>query len=115
MRGLKGVTTATSFDTCTGTCYNNLEIGTILQFSGGEMYAAFKAAVVFLTCASLTAQVTLSTIRGTASDPSGAVIAGADVTVVNLQTNEKRSGKTNDNGDYEIPDLYRGSYRLAAN
>ena len=69
---------------------------------------------LFSVCATLMAQLTLSTIRGTAADPSGAVITGAEITVINLQTNEKRTVKTNENGDFEIPDLYRGSYRLSA-
>jgi len=42
---------------------------------------------LLLVSATLTAQLTLSTIRGTAADPSGAVIAGAEITVLNLQTN----------------------------
>ena len=49
----------------------------------------------------LAAQLTLSTIRGTAADPSGAVVAGAEITVLNLQTNERRTVKTNENGDFE--------------
>ncbi len=69
---------------------------------------------MFLSCATLSAQLTLSTVRGTAADPTGAVIAGAEITVVNQQTNEKRTVTTNGNGDYEIADLYRGSYRLTA-
>src|ERR1051326_1302604 len=67
-----------------------------------------------MVCGTLMAQLTLSTIRGTAMDPTGAVIAGANITVVNLRTNEKRVVTTNENGDFEIPDLYRGSYRLTA-
>jgi len=69
---------------------------------------------LMMVCTTVTAQLTLSTVRGTATDPSGAVISGAEVAVVNLQTNEKRTVKTNENGDFEIPDLYRGSYRLTA-
>src|SRR5262245_19525332 len=41
-------------------------------------------------------------------------MAGAEITIVNLQTNEKRAVTTNENGDFEIPDLYRGSYSLTA-
>ncbi|MEK7405723.1 MAG: carboxypeptidase regulatory-like domain-containing protein [Acidobacteriota bacterium] len=56
----------------------------------------------------------MSTLRGTASDATGAVVVGAEVVAVSLETNLKRTAKTNENGDYEIPDLLRGTYRLTA-
>src|SRR5258708_23822867 len=59
-------------------------------------------------------QVTLSTVRGVAGDISGAVVAGAGITLTNLETNSKREVKTNGEGDFEIPDLQRGTYRLTA-
>ncbi len=71
-------------------------------------------AVSLLVCAPLGAQLTLSTIRGTASDPTGAVVAGAEITVTDAKTNTKRTVTTTANGDFEVPDLYRGTYRLTA-
>lgn len=68
----------------------------------------------FLFCANSLAQLSLSTIRGTAVDPTGAVVTNVDITLVSLETGGKRATKTNDNGDYEIPDLQRGTYRLTA-
>lgn len=77
--------------------------------------AAWLAAAVALWLASLgTAQITLSTIRGTVKDPAGAVIVGAEVKAVNLETNVARTVTTNQNGDYEIADLPRGPYRVSA-
>jgi hypothetical protein len=81
-----------------------------------------KLAVLFLlACAFnlanasiLFAQLTVSTIRGSATDPSGAVIANAQITITNLGTNISRSTVANDKGDYELPDLPRGTYRLTA-
>jgi hypothetical protein len=67
-----------------------------------------------LFSAALFGQFTLSTIRGVATDATGAVVAGADVTLTNLETNARRQVKTNGAGDYEIPDLQRGTYRLSA-
>src|SRR5262245_17610897 len=64
--------------------------------------------------AMLLAQLALSTVRGTAADPTGAVVTSADISLVNLDTNFKRSTSTNENGDFEIPDLQRGRYRLTA-
>ncbi len=58
------------------------------------------------------AQLSTSTIRGHVNDPTGAAVAGAPVKVVNTQTAVERSVATNDEGDYEVPDLQRGSYRI---
>jgi outer membrane receptor protein involved in Fe transport len=58
------------------------------------------------------AQLTTSTIRGHIADPSGAVVSGAVVKLVNAETAVTRSVLTNNAGDYEIPDLLRGTYRI---
>ena len=68
--------------------------------------------LLFLAAFSARAQLTLSTIRGTVTDPTGAVTVGAAVTATNVDNNSVRSTKTNENGDYEIPDLQRGTYRV---
>jgi hypothetical protein len=59
-------------------------------------------------------QLTLSTVRGTATDPSGAVIANAKIELLQLETNAKREVTTNESGDFEISDLKNGTYRLTA-
>src|SRR5215467_1500181 len=58
------------------------------------------------------AQLTVSTLRGTATDPTGAVVPNARITAINQETNLTRVVVTTENGDYEILDLPRGSYRL---
>lgn len=68
----------------------------------------------FFLCAASNAQLNVSTIRGAATDPTGAVVANVDISLVSLETNAKRVTKTNDGGEYEIPDLQRGTYRLTA-
>ncbi len=62
----------------------------------------------------LSAQLTVSIIRGTATDPSGAAVANAVITIVNTDTGLKRETTTNTAGDYELPDLPRGRYKLTA-
>src|SRR5688572_14378661 len=62
----------------------------------------------------LWAQLTLSTIRGTVTDASGAVVPGVDVTVTDLSTNIPRSTVTDVVGNFEISDLKSGTYRLTA-
>src|SRR5437588_5668653 len=59
-------------------------------------------------------QLTVSTLRGTATDQTGAVVAGAEIKVVAAGTNFSRSIMTNENGDFEILDLPRDAYRLTA-
>src|SRR2546425_2686744 len=73
-----------------------------------------KVTTALALAAAVWAQTELSTIRGTATDPTGAVVANAKITVVNLDTNIQRTTVTNDNGDFEAPDLKRGTYRLTA-
>jgi Carboxypeptidase regulatory-like domain len=63
---------------------------------------------------SLWAQLTVSTLRGTATDQSGAVVVNARIRVVHLETNLTREVDTNENGDFEILDLPRGGYKLTA-
>jgi Carboxypeptidase regulatory-like domain len=70
-------------------------------------------ALVF-TGNTLRAQITVSTVRGTALDPSGAAVAGAQIGLVSIDTGERREVSTNENGDFEIPGLQRGTYRLTA-
>jgi len=73
-----------------------------------------SGAAVLAFCSPLFGQLTLSTIRGTATDPSGAVVIHANIEVLHLETNAKRQVLTNESGDFEISDLQRGTYRLTA-
>lgn len=58
------------------------------------------------------AQLIVSTIRGSVTDPTGTAVAGAHVTAVNVGTNIERATLSSDNGDYEISDLVSGTYRV---
>jgi hypothetical protein len=65
-------------------------------------------------CASVPAQTSVSVIRGTALDSTGAVVVAAEIKLINLRTNLERTVQSNGNGDYEILDLQNGVYRLTA-
>lgn len=79
------------------------------------LFVRFTCLFVGLSiCTGLIAQITLSTVRGTVTDPSSAVISGAQISLVNVQTNQHREVETNQNGDFEIPGVQRGTYRLTA-
>lgn len=54
----------------------------------------------------------LGTIRGTVRDPNEAVVPGATVKVVDLATNIARDLTTNDDGNYEAPNLKPGEYQV---
>ncbi|MBO0719837.1 MAG: TonB-dependent receptor [Blastocatellia bacterium] len=58
------------------------------------------------------AQQFTGTIRGTIQDSAGAVIAGAEVSVVNKGTNETHNVATETNGAYVVPQLKPGLYRV---
>ena len=53
-------------------------------------------------------------ITGRITDPSGAIIPGADVSVTNLETGMKRSTSSNDEGYYTLPLLQPGNYTVLA-
>jgi hypothetical protein len=58
------------------------------------------------------AQLSTSTIRGHVADPSGAAIVGSSIKLINIETAVERDVATNNDGDFEIPDLQRGRYRM---
>src|SRR5882672_8609457 len=63
----------------------------------------------------LLAQTALSVLRGTATDSNGAAVPGVKITITDLATAiTVRTVTTDDNGNFEIPDLKLGSYRLNA-
>jgi hypothetical protein len=55
---------------------------------------------------------TTGRIAGTIRDPNGAVIVGAEVTVTSLATAEERKVTTDTEGNYALPLLSPGAYRL---
>ncbi len=58
------------------------------------------------------ADVSTATIKGTVTDPAGAVVVGAVVTVKNVSKGITRSDTTNSSGIYQIPLLQPGVYEL---
>ncbi len=60
----------------------------------------------------VSAQGTGGRILGRVSDPSGAVLSGANIVATNDATGVSRSSTTNDSGDYVFPDLPVGTYTL---
>jgi hypothetical protein len=58
------------------------------------------------------AQTDRGVITGTVKDASGAVVPGAQVTAIQLATNVSYNSKSTTAGDFTVPSLPAGSYRL---
>src|SRR5258708_10836655 len=76
---------------------------------------AISAAVVILAIAILSAsqaraQVAGATLSGTVTDPSGAAIADAKVTILNKATGQTRDATAGSGGFYSVPNLVPGDY-----
>src|SRR5258705_10473850 len=58
------------------------------------------------------AQSPTAAVNGFVRDPSGAVVPGAEVQLINEQTNVNYHAKTNGDGIYVVPNLPPGAYRI---
>src|SRR5262245_31886248 len=58
-------------------------------------------------------QATTASVVGLISDPSGAAIPNAVITIHNVQTNQNRTSKSNEVGNYEFSFLPIGDYTLS--
>jgi len=58
------------------------------------------------------AQVLYGSLNGNVTDPSGAVVPGANVEALNTQTGTKARATSNENGFYQIPNLLSGTYKV---
>ena len=57
---------------------------------------------------------TFAEVTGAVTDPSGAVVAGATITITNTATNQVRQVESNESGNYTVPFLVPGLYDLTA-
>src|SRR5579863_328118 len=75
--------------------------------------------VWFLTCiacfgvAPVLAQTGSATVQGTVTDPTGAVIPGADVVLTQVSTSVAQKTKTNEAGLYVFPATPIGAYTVS--
>ena len=73
--------------------------------------AALSLVFVFFLVAAAHAQYRAS-IQGVVTDPQGAVVSGATVTLKNLETNQTVTAETNDNGIYNFNSLPPSRYSI---
>ena len=57
-------------------------------------------------------QSTYGSITGSVTDPSGAAVGGANVTLTNTGTSEKHAQTTSDQGTYSFVNVIPGAYRI---
>jgi len=77
---------------------------TVIRFVTIVCFALFSVAVL--------AQEPTGAIEGTVTDPQGAIVQGAALTVRNAATNFSRSATADDNGHYRISQLPPGTYEV---
>jgi Carboxypeptidase regulatory-like domain len=75
---------------------------------------SFPVIALLLMVAPLHGQTVAGTVTGTITDPTGAIIPGATVTVKNTDTGQVRAGVTNSTGYFSIPALPPGPYTVDA-
>src|SRR4029077_12771337 len=84
-----------------------------MQSSKARLATQIVVAVFCLGSSTLLiAQSTGGRILGRVADPSGAVLAGVRVTLVNQATGVSQESVSSDNGDYTFPQVPVGVYRL---
>ena len=91
-------------------------ISALTSTAKGWSLRGLLATTLFLLCAiaapMASAQLTTSDILGTVTDATGALIPNATVTVRNLGTNETRTAKTDNSGNYAVTLLPVGRYSV---
>lgn len=75
-------------------------------------HASIVACLIFWGAYGIGAQVVTANLQGVVTDPSGAVVPGASVTAVNLETGLKRETVSNEEGFYRFNLLPRGRYEV---
>ena len=72
----------------------------------------FSVVLILTTSLSLHGQSTYGTVDGSVTDPSGAAVADAKVTLTNTGTQEKRTQTTGGEGGYQFVNVIPGVYRI---
>lgn len=84
----------------------------LVRYAFGLFVLACISLIVSVYCIPSAAQQITGTIRGTVTDPSGAVVQQATVTAKQLETGFTRSATTQHDGSFVLPELPVGHYHL---
>lgn len=84
--------------------------------SARRLLALFALAAVLITLipGSAVADELYARVRGTVTDPSGAVLPGVTLKVTNTATGAYKEATSNQDGTFEFPNLSPGTYSLSA-
>src|SRR5690349_20875353 len=83
------------------------------QFPGATLLLTFAAIALF--AAMTFGQEFRGSITGTVTDPNGATVPGATVTIKNNDTNVTTTVRSNVDGAYTFTSLSPGTYTILAN
>jgi hypothetical protein len=85
--------------------------------SRASFRAALRIADIFLsfTSVSLYGQILVGRISGAVTDPTGAAVAGSQVTITNTDTQAARRVSTDNKGFYSVTELPIGPYKVEVN
>ena len=75
---------------------------------------SLAVAVVMMFAATAFAQTDSGKISGFVKDQNGAIVPGANISVVDERTGTERNAKANDDGYFSVPALKASSYRVIA-
>lgn len=70
------------------------------------------ASILFFSGLAIFAQSERGSITGLITDPTGAAIAGAELSIVNRDTNAVAKSTTTSTGEFTLPNLPPGNYRV---
>ena len=89
---------------------SNLEVG--MERKGALIFSFLLVAFCWVALQSAYGQSATATIFGTVKDVSGAIMPGASITVTNQSTGITRKTVTSSSGDYVVPQLLPGTYKI---
>src|SRR5215472_8711458 len=89
-------------------------LGSLCTFSkhGSQRWSIFLILLLAFYSPSAWPQTQLATVFGAVTDPTGAVIAEAQVTVSSINTGLKRTALTDTQGEYHVAGLPPGTYSV---
>src|SRR5580658_1120426 len=93
------------------------QVTNTVGFTSGAKRAPYRCWIVLAALATVFsvaawAQTQLAAVSGTITDPSGAVVLGVSITIVNQGTGLKRNALTDPAGEYRFAGLPTGKYSL---
>src|ERR1700736_2438930 len=79
-----------------------------------HLAALILAFLILSTLSALAQSASTGTLTGTVTDPTGAVIPGATVTVTDVATKAQRTTISNKDGQYVLANVPPGNYDVTA-